>query len=280
MGVFQGINTPTHYQPKVGLDFIHSVRRLGVNDPDLRLYHGLDFSNIVASTHTVGSLIKAGTFGSRVEFSTASQYAMAFYFNITATTGTFRGMRLRIGSNAASGANQSIDGFLGQVSAESGADAATLNAGFFEIIPKGTNTVGTARVLLLNADSGASQTMTTQIISHMRVHTRGDETITNDEMLRLENEAVGGNGRQLDSFIRIMGTSLSAGIKAAAYMVDGNETDLFATGIFRFGDITGVCSVTNGSILADISGTANAGYLRCDIGSNVRYIPLYAVKTS
>ncbi len=168
---------------------------------------------------------------------------------------------------------------LAQVSAESGADAATLNAAFFEIIPKGSNTVTTARVLLVSADSAATQVMTTQIIAHFRLHTRGDETITNDELIRLENEAVGGNGRQLDSYIRIMGTSLSAGVKGAAYMIDGNETDLFATGIFRFGDITGVCSVTNGSLLNDISATSNAGYLRCDIGSTTRYLALYAAKS-
>jgi hypothetical protein len=278
MGWFAGTSDTKHFKPRLGLDFSKTSRRLASTDRELDLYHGINFSNIIASTNTDGCLIKAGTFSSRIAFATASQYGMAFYFNVTAATGTFRGMRLRIGSNNTSVATQSIDGLLAQVSAEAGADATTLNSAFFEIIPKGTNTVTTARVLLCNADSAAAQTMTTQIIGHFRVHTRGDETITDDEMLRLENEAVGGNGRQLDSFIRVKTATLSAGIKGAAYLIDGNDTSLLGTGFMRLGDIAGVASVTNGSYLNDISATTNAGYLRVDIGANVRYIALYEAK--
>jgi len=44
--------------------------------------------------------------------------------------------------------------------------------------------------------------------------------------------------------------------------------------------ITNAVSVTSESPLVDISATANAGYIRCLVGSTVRYIPLYAAKTS
>jgi hypothetical protein len=39
-------------------------------------------------------------------------------------------------------------------------------------------------------------------------------------------------------------------------------------------------SVTNGTTLADISATANAGWIRVKIGTEVRYIPLYEVKAA
>lgn len=39
-------------------------------------------------------------------------------------------------------------------------------------------------------------------------------------------------------------------------------------------------SLTNGTDLADISGTSNAGWIKCLVGSTVRYIALYAVKAS
>lgn len=233
--------------------------------------NAIDLSGMTTSTNTDGSILKVGTgTSSKLAFATASQRGLALYMDNTATSGTFTGMRLRSGVNPSSGAN-SVDNLLAQVSVESGKDATTVNVGFFEIIPKGTNTITTGRVLLCNADSAASQTMTTQIIGHFRVHTRGDETITNDEMLRLENEAVGGNGRQLDSFIRVMGTTLSGGIKAAAYIIDaGTATDVCATALFRFGD-DGVVA----SDASEISATS-AGWLKIVVGSSTRYINLYS----
>ncbi len=233
--------------------------------------NALDFTTTVPGTNTDGSLIKAASNGSRIPFSTAGQRGMAIFMDNTATSGTFTGMRLRSGVNPSSGAN-SVDNLLAQVSVESGKNATTVNVIFAEIIPKGTNTITTGRVLLLNADSAASQTMTTQIIAHLRVHTRGDETITNDEMLRLENEAVGGNGRELDSFIRVMGTSLSGGIKGATYLIDGGTaTNLLSTAILRvpddevtaWDDATGV-------------GDSEAGALKVVVGSAVRYIQLFS----
>jgi len=44
--------------------------------------------------------------------------------------------------------------------------------------------------------------------------------------------------------------------------------------------ITNAVSVTSESPLVDISATANAGYIRCMVGATVRYIPLYAAKTT
>jgi hypothetical protein len=219
-------------------------------------------------TSTDGVIIRAGAGigSSGLEFATASARAFAFYLRPTATSGTFKGMRLRSIADPASGSSLSIDNLHCQASIIASKNAATVNCGFFEIIPKGTNTVGTARCLLLNADSAASQTMTTQIIGHMRVHTRGDETITTDEMLRLENEAVGGNGRQLDSAIRIMETNISSGA-AYGYAIDmGTGTSLLATGLLRIPD--------DGTVVVSAAvGGSQDRKIKITIGSTTYYIP-------
>ncbi len=99
-----------------------------------------------------------------------------------------------------------------------------------------------------------------------------DETITNDEMLRMENEAVGGNGRQLDSFIRCMTTSLSGGIKGAAYLIDGGTTtNLLATAVLRLPDdeVTAWDDATG-------VGDTEAGALKVVVGTATRYIQLFS----
>ncbi len=234
--------------------------------------------NVLSGTAT-NSIMKIGSgTSSKVAFATAGDKGFAIYMDNTATSGTFTGIRLRSGVNPASGAN-SIDNLLAQVSIESGKNATTVNCGFFEIIPKGTNTITTARVLLCNADSAASQTMTTQIIGHFRVHTRGDETITNDEMLRLENEAVGGNGRQLDSYIRCMATSLSAAIKGADYLIDGGtNVKLLGTAVLRLPDDGSICEASDAGDSTAVTASDFVGYMTVVIGTTTMYIPLLSVK--
>ena len=54
-----------------------------------------------------------------------------------------------------------------------------------------------------------------------------------------------------------------------------------ATYLFNFTDDNGEpVSLTNGTDLADIHLTANAGWIKVLVGSSVRYLPLYAVKSS
>ena len=48
----------------------------------------------------------------------------------------------------------------------------------------------------------------------------------------------------------------------------------------KLADDSGLASVTNGVILADISGIANAGWIKVIVGSTVRYIAIYALKAS
>lgn len=240
----------------------------------------IDLTNLVPGTETDGTLIKAGTNSSPIVFSTASQYGVKMFMQNTATTGTFVGMRFRTQCNAASG-TPAMDGVLIQSSVESSTNAGTINALFVEFIPKGTNTVTTVRGMLLNSDSAAGQTYTTKIGLHVRTHTRGDETVTNDELIRLENQAVGGNGRELDSWINLTTTSLSGGIKAAGYIIDaGTATDTMGTALLRVGDDQTICSDDNQAILVDISGTANDGFIKVIVGTSTKYIALYDTKTS
>ncbi len=234
-------------------------------------------ANVLSGTAT-NSIMKVGSgISDKVAFPAAVSKGFAIYMDNTAAAG-FTGIRLRTGANPSAGAG-SIDNLLAQVSIESGKDATTINCGFFEIIPKGTNTVTTARVLLCNADSAAAQTMTTQIIGHFRVHTRGDETITNDEMLRLENEAVGGNGRQLDSYIRCMATSLSAAIKGADYLIDGGtNVKLLGTALLRVPDDGSICEASDPGDGTAVTASDFAGYITVVVGTTTMYIPLLSGK--
>jgi hypothetical protein len=149
-----------------------------------------------------------------------------------------------------------------------------MNSAFVEFVPKGTNTIGTVRGLLVNLDSAAAVTISTQqTVAHFRIHTRGDETMSGtDELIRLENEAVGGNGRQMDSFIRCMETNMSGGTKSAAYLIDaGVGTNLLATAVLRLPDdeVTAWDDATG-------SGDTEAGAIKVVIGTSTRYILLYS----
>ena len=78
----------------------------------------------------------------------------------------------------------------------------------------------------------------------------------------------------IDSAIYISGNV------STAKMVTGIEITNHISGqILKLADDGTIVSVTNGSILNDIHGTANAGFIKVMIGtSDVRYIALYAAK--
>ncbi len=234
-----------------------------------------DLGSMTVGSTTDGVIMRVGTGigSSGLAFGTAGQRAFALYLRCTATSGTFIGMRLRSIADPASG-TPNIDNLLCQASVIASKDAGVVNSGFFELVTKGTNVVGTGRCLLTNVDSAASVTYNDALINtHLRTHTRGDETMSGvDEMLRIENEAVGGNGRQMDSFIRCMEAAMSGGIKAAGYLIDaGTSTSLLATAVLRLPDD----EVTAWDDATD-SGDSEAGAIKVVIGSAVRYIQLYS----
>jgi len=245
----------------------------------------VDFGSMTTGTTTDGVLLRAGTGigASGLAFGTASQRAIALYLRPTATTGTFKGMRLRSIADAASGSALNVDNLHCQASVIASKDAAVINCGFFELIFKGTNDVDWGRCLLTNVDSAAAVTISAGLVNtHIRTHTRGDETMGGvDEMLRIENEAVGGNGRQMDSFIRCMETSMSGGIKSAGYLIDGGTgTSLLATAVLRVPDDGTVCHDTDTGAGTDLQFSDFTGYLTVVVGSATRYIPLLTSKPS
>lgn len=235
---------------------------------------GLDFGSATVGTTTDGVLGRAGTGigASGLAFGTAGQRAFAFYLRPTATSGTFKGMRLRSIADPASGDTLNIDNLHVQTSVIASKDAAVINSLFVELIPKGTNVITYGRAMLVSCDSAASVTWTNYTVAHIRTHTRGDETMSGvDELLRLENEAVGGNGRSMDSYIRCMATNVN--VSGADYLIDGGvDTTLLGTGVFRLPD--------DGTICSD-SGTSGAGshggHILVTIGTTARYIRLHAV---
>lgn len=260
---------------KGGLNFSGSATTTGITFSGT-IQRGIDFGSMTVGTLTDGVLMRAGTgIGSNgLAFGTAGQRAIALYLRPTSITGTFKGMRLRSIADPASGSALNVDNFHAQASVIAGKDAAVINCGFFETIFKGTNDVDWARCLLTNVDSAASVTVSAGLVNtHLRTHTRGDETMSGvDEMLRIENEAVGGNGRQMDSFIRCMATTMSGGIKSAAYLIDGGTgTSLLATAVLRLPDdeVTAWDDATG-------SGDTEAGAIKVVIGSAVRYVQLYS----
>lgn len=85
--------------------------------------------------------------------------------------------------------------------------------------------------------------------------------------------------------------TISSGGLNPAILIRGNswqhaiyivaEAQLATSAIIKFsGEIVGAVQVASESPLVDISATANAGYIRVDVGTDVRYIALYAAKTS
>lgn len=88
---------------------------------------------------------------------------------------------------------------------------------------------------------------------------------------------VTGEGVCLKLYNNMNGT-VTGGVYAIDVKAHGGTTAW--SGFAHFDDITGLASVTNGVILADISATANAGWIKVVVGTTVRYIPLYALKAA
>lgn len=63
--------------------------------------------------------------------------------------------------------------------------------------------------------------------------------------------------------------------------VNGIEfTDCVSGAILKVADDQTICSDDNQAILMDISATANAGFIKVEVGTTTRYIALYALKAS
>lgn len=62
----------------------------------------------------------------------------------------------------------------------------------------------------------------------------------------------------------------------AIYVYGGNKISY----LMELNTVSGMASVTNGAVLADIKNTANAGYIKMSVDGTDKYIALYDIKTS
>ncbi len=200
----------------------------------------------------------------------------------TVTSGDLSGLRSQVTSNSASsGANPR--GVYSQALVGASKFAATAEGILSTVdVSAGSCTITDATCVVGHFSTGASATITNLAVGKFRAQTRGDETVSGiDTLLMLQNEAVGGNGRQMDSWINCTTTSLSGGIKAAGFLIDGGtSTDLLGTAFARLPDDQTIVSDDNQSILVDISGTTNDGFIKVVVGSADKYIALYDLKSS
>lgn len=244
----------------------------------------------MAIIHTGASIVPFSYSGTEVTraldaaLSSTTEAIKAIYTEATSdkTSSSTEGIRAEGIGNAASG-TPSIRG--GNFKANMNASKTT---GVLEgilahaSVAEGSVTVAThVKGLAAFVSSGASATIANLYGGMIHVQTRGDETVTTDDvLLSLQNEAVGGNGRAMDSWIQLKTTNLSS-VNGAGYAVDGGvATDVLNTAVMRFGDDQTICSDDNQAILVDISATANAGFMKVIVGTSTKYIALYNTKTS
>ena len=238
---------------------------------------GINMSSFTPGTTTDGVAIRIGSgIGSSAMALPTGGRGIAAYFRSATVSGSITGMRLRGVADPASGVTTALDTFLCQASVVATKDATTVNSALIEFTPKGTNVIGTARGLLVNLDSAAAVTISTaQMVAHLRLHTRGDETMSGtDDILLLQNEAVGGNGRQIDSYIRMLPTGMSGGILSAGYLIDGGvDADLLATAVLLLPDDGTICEASAAGT-GDAGGADFVGFIKVVIGTTDMYIPL------
>jgi len=217
-----------------------------------------------------------GTIDSGVGIYASHSQANACYSGIwyeiasTDTDGDFSVMRGIGTSNSVSGGNQ-IRVIRGQAKCGASKHADLLEGGSFEVdYSAGSCDVLRVCALAAHISQGADLNNCGNLyVAHLRAQTRGDESISTDDcIMNLENEAVGGNGRQMDSFIKFTPTSMGGGTKAAAYLLDGGTgMSLLASAVLRVPDDATTAYADGGS-------TAD-GWIKVVIGSQATYIPTY-----
>jgi len=229
----------------------------------------------------------AGKFSNTV-FKTVTTCSAAFniaWLDVTSTgiSGDLTGLRPILHCNAAS-AGQDARGVFAEVIVGA-SKFCTLAQGVLAHVSAvaGSCTIDDIEILGVHYSEGASLTCSGNFYGiHALIQTRGDENPTGDYAIAcLENEAHGGSGQQMDSFLLFKGAYLSGGKKAATYLIDaGIAEDLVATAFARLGDDEVMASVDHADKLNDIHLTANDGWIKVYIGAEKKYIALYDEKTS
>ena len=151
----------------------------------------------------------------------------------TVTSGDLTGARIRVTGNAAS-AGANVRGAYLEAKGGASKYAAMLEGALIHAdYSAGSVTVsGDVRGLTVHISQGASLSAANLYGILLNMQTRSDETITSDDVgLMIRNEAVGGNGRQMDSAIKIAGLNMGGGtIPFAVDITFQNGTTLYDDG--------------------------------------------------
>jgi len=144
----------------------------------------------------------------------------------TVTSGDLTGIRSRVTGNATSnGAN--VRGAYLEAKVGAGKYAAMLEGALihadYSLIGAGTIS-GDVRGLTVHISQGTGLTAANLYGILLNIQTRGNESIATDDIgLLIRNQAVGGNGRTMDSGLKIVGLNMGGGTAAFTYDITFQE---------------------------------------------------------
>lgn len=168
----------------------------------------------------------------------------------TVTSGDLTGIRSRVYGNAASAGANVRGGYFEAKMAAASKYAAMLEGALFHADYSAGSTVisGDVRGFTSHISQGDGLTAANLYGGLVNIQTRGNETITsNDVGLMIRNEAVGGNGRTMDSAIKVTDLNMGGGTDGFTYGIDLNGVGI-TTADIRFSD--GQTITPSGSTLA------------------------------
>ncbi|MCK5607808.1 hypothetical protein KAR91_38360, partial [Candidatus Pacearchaeota archaeon] len=154
----------------------------------------------------------------------------------TVTSGDLTGIRSRVFGNAASAGANVRGGYLEAKMGAGSKYAAMLEGGLFHAdYSAGSATIsGDVRGFTAQISQGSGLDAANLYGGLINIQTRGDETIATDDVgLMIRNEAVGGNGRTMDSGIKITDLNMGGGTSGFTYGIDLNGVGI-ATADIRF----------------------------------------------
>lgn len=197
---------------------------------------------------------------------TVATNAAWFTLGSTVTSGDLTGLRSRVTGNAASsGAN--VRGAYLEAKAGASKYAAMLEGSLSHAdYSAGSVTVsGDVRGSATHISQGSGLNAANLYGHLITIQTRGDEVITtNDFGIMINNEAVGGNGRQMDAGIYLKSTNVSTPY-GFAYGVDlAGAAGEIATADIRLSNGETISNITDGKII--LSGTLNVNTFDVTLG--------------
>lgn len=180
----------------------------------------------------------------------------------TVTSGDLTGARIKAHTLRETSGGPNVRGVYAQAMSDtSDKFAAMLQGGLFVAGYTGANTTATSIYGVTGFISQGEGLLACTTLAAVQAHlqTRGDETITTHTGVLITNEAVGGNGRTMNSAIRITETNMGGGTKSFDVLIDAtgvNTTihDTDQTDLIKFRDSGGterkiVFDPTNNTVL-------------------------------